>query len=696
MQLNYNFNHKQNNSFNFVRKFHDNIFIREGFLSIFSRIFLFFCLLIYLTSCSVFQESRELRSRRPANEIPTSCLESLHTLHALQTLLAPASFLRKADNTLHQSRNVTRTARALPELKKPEHQIAFWLIKLEERLKNSDQVVRSKDLESLRRFYQRNHVIKNKDVPESYFEAQRRIMREQGHGDVPFTLDMREERIAEMKANQRQSLDKWMNYLLSSDADQYPVWVRYWSFEGMLKLGVFNDETGKFSKRTASTITAFAELNQEAYANVVDVLVRRINGESLEDLTDEAFKNLVESGASFGALYGRQLKLLKESSGADLLRETSGVWIKYDKGSSADELVDSLNGKNTGWCTAGHSTATSQLKDGDFYVYYTKDQNGKMSNPRIAIRMRGYQISEVRGVGAYQHIDEVMARTDILDEKLLEFGLRGERYKKRSSDMRRLTEIEEKHKKAEELTKDELRFLYELDSEIEGFGYDQDPRIQDIISMRSKRKDLSIATGYEENEISFFYKEALRDEKKFLYGNLYLDTLRPEEVPKLPEGIAGSLYLKSLKSADGLKLPKYVKGNLDLESITSADGLILPEYVGGSLSMASLSSVNELKLPKRVGWDVYLKSLTYASDIIFPESVGGNLYLMSLTSAKGLVLPRVIGENLNLKSLTLVEELKLPDYVGGKISLESLTTFDGIVIPAGIDRGRILTKDKTP
>ena len=131
---------------------------------------------------------------------------------------------------------------------------------------------------------------------------------------------------------------------------------------------------------------------------------------------------MIESGASFGALYGRQLKLLKESSGVDLLSETSGVWIKYDKGSSADELVDSLNGKNTGWCTAGHSTATSQLKDGDFYVYYTKDQNGKMSNPRIAIRMRGYQISEVRGVGAYQHIDEVMARTDILDEKLLEFG----------------------------------------------------------------------------------------------------------------------------------------------------------------------------------------------------------------------------------------------------------------------------------
>ena len=88
-------------------------------MNIYFRILCLYWVTSYLTSCSVFQESRELRSRRPANENPTSCLESLHTLHALQTLLAPASFLRKADNTLHQSRNVTRTARALPELKKP-------------------------------------------------------------------------------------------------------------------------------------------------------------------------------------------------------------------------------------------------------------------------------------------------------------------------------------------------------------------------------------------------------------------------------------------------------------------------------------------------------------------------------------------------------------------------------------------------
>ena len=70
-----------------------------------------------------------------------------------------------------------------------------------------------------------------------------------------------------------------------------------------------------------------------------------------------------------------------------------------------------------------------------------------MSNPRIAIRMEGEEIAEVRGVGANQNIDEFMAGADILDKKLLEIGSEGERYTKRSSDMKKLTEIERKRKK---------------------------------------------------------------------------------------------------------------------------------------------------------------------------------------------------------------------------------------------------------
>ena len=38
------------------------------------------------------------------------------------------------------------------------------------------------------------------------------------------------------------------------------------------------------------------------------------------------------------------------------------------------KLVKSLEGKGTGWCTAGIETARWQLQGGDFHVYYTKDK----------------------------------------------------------------------------------------------------------------------------------------------------------------------------------------------------------------------------------------------------------------------------------------------------------------------------------
>jgi hypothetical protein len=232
---------------------------------------------------------------------------------------------------------------------------------LEERFTSLDQAIRSKDVELLRRFYHLNYIVKSNDIPDSYFNTQTRIFRERGYGNETITADRRKEAILNIKANQKESLDTWIDYLLSSDADQYPIWVRYWSFEGMLKLGVFNEETGKFSKRTSSTVAPFIDLNHEAYAGVVDALIRRINGDSLDDLTDEVFNHLVQSGATFGALYGKLFKSLKEGGGVGLRNETRGVWKKYAMGSSPDNLVESLKGKGTGWCTAGRSTAEKQL-----------------------------------------------------------------------------------------------------------------------------------------------------------------------------------------------------------------------------------------------------------------------------------------------------------------------------------------------
>ena len=91
------------------------------------------------------------------------------------------------------------------------------------------------------------------------------------------------------------------------------------------------------------------------------------------------------------------------------------------------------------------------------------------------------KIGEVRGVLPHQGVEPLMQ--EVLDKKLSEFGSEADAYRKKSEDMRILTSLEHKKEKEEPFTKDDLVFLYEINSSIEGFGYQKDPRIAELSSM---------------------------------------------------------------------------------------------------------------------------------------------------------------------------------------------------------------------
>ncbi len=57
--------------------------------------------------------------------------------------------------------------------------------------------------------------------------------------------------------------------------------------------------------------------------------------------------------------------------------------------------------------------------------------------------------------------------------------------------MQLLTKLYNKFQTNQELSCEELKFLYEIDNNIQGFGYEKDPRINEIIKYRNKRKDLA-------------------------------------------------------------------------------------------------------------------------------------------------------------------------------------------------------------
>ncbi len=181
------------------------------------------------------------------------------------------------------------------------------------------------------------------------------------------------------------------------------------------------------------------------------------------------------------------------------LQATEGKWVKYDRESDPLPLVQSLQGHGTGWCTAGESTAEAQLQVGDFYVYYSLDSKGEPTIPRAAIRMEQESIAEVRGIAPEQNLDA--GATPIVEEKLKEFS-DGQSYQKKVSDMRRLTEVERKVKEGQNLIASELTFLYEIDGTIEGFGYDKDPRIDELRSQRDPIEDMPVVFECEPSQIA--------------------------------------------------------------------------------------------------------------------------------------------------------------------------------------------------
>ncbi len=186
--------------------------------------------------------------------------------------------------------------------------------------------------------------------------------------------------------------------------------------------------------------------------------------------------------------------------------------------------------------------------------------------------MQNGKIAEVRGISKDQELEPAML--NIVETQLDELP-GGDAYRKKTADMRKVTELEVKQQNSENLNPEDLRFLYEINDKIEGFGYDRDPRIEEIRDKRDTREDISKVFNIAPNEVSLTTEEALAGSSFYHYENL-------------------DLY--KITSAEGLQLPESIGGTLDLKSLTSAEGLQLPESVGYSIEFRRISKEEKDRL----------------------------------------------------------------------------------------------------
>lgn len=454
-------------------------------------------------------------------------------------------FLHKKDSKLHTSESVEHEAQRQKELERrkkeedrqavsqrPDDKIANWLEVIERT--HSGHEDDPKVLERIKQYYRNEYVIKPEDVPESAFLLEQKIARQLGHGTIEITDDFKQKKTEQIIGDQSRSLDKWLDYLSSPDAT-YPTWAKYWAFKAVVTMGKFekqeneitHSESGQFQKRTKDTVASFPPLNPRALAMAIGAMVEKTEKKDIvsvsKKLTSEQFSQLLAT-ENFSKLYAQFLIEMPEYS-TEGLKETRGEWVVYKQGdeSAPDRLVKSLEGYPLEWCTANIETAKTHLQGGDFYIYYSINQAGEAVIPRLAIRMDGNGIAEVRGIAPDQNIDPYIS--DIAQQKLNEFP-DGQAYEKKSADMKRLTQIEQSNSRRQELTKDDLLFLYEVNAPINGFGYQKDPRIKEIIQIRNLREDAPLVLDCQSQEIAWGrdeYDEAInnKQEVKAYIGPLF-------------------------------------------------------------------------------------------------------------------------------------------------------------------------------
>ena len=346
-----------------------------------------------------------------------------------------------------------------------------------------------------------NVVMDYEDIPDSYWKQQEQILRDNGQGRELSRYE--KEILAEdLIDKQRQSITSWANYLGDKNCP-YPLWFKVYAFDGISKMSnALNLDEADYNRRDNTTALSFPKLNAEILAKVY----RQINdfyGVDKENWLskhsdDEKLVSLVKS-ANFPKLYAKELvdtKVILKTP--ERTEDVHGDWFEYKLGD--EEEIASL-AEGTRWCVVDPNVAHNYLEYGNcghsrykkvdrasnskakFIIFRLEDPNSPgvfASNGSASIRLDPDGIvAEVSGLNEGQAVEDALI--PIVKEKTLSIP-GGEKYLQKFDDKQALIRLDKKMEKGEDLTKEELAFLYELDRPIATLDTynSKDPRITEL------------------------------------------------------------------------------------------------------------------------------------------------------------------------------------------------------------------------
>ena len=351
-------------------------------------------------------------------------------------------------------------------------------------------------------------LVKYKNIPESYWNAKRQELRDNGYGDMELTEEYKHEIYNNERKLQQESLEKWVNYL-GDEHSPYPLWFKVYAWDGMTKMGKYNKRKRKYETRNETTVAPYPYPDAEVLAGVFDVVNRYYGNNEREFYTEEGERNIkleqiVQSG-SFPKIFNAiQQDIAPIVEPPENPEDVHGEWVEYELGDE-DDIARAARG--TGWCVASPSVGKHYLEygtyvnddDGEhnerdgmdestqrnhakFILFHLVDEEtGKLSkNACASIRLDpDGNVAEISGLREGQALDDSLVPT--VEEKVKSLP-GGKKFLEAFVDKNMLIALDHKMKRGDDLTKEELEFLYELKRPIktlDTYNY-SDPRIGEL------------------------------------------------------------------------------------------------------------------------------------------------------------------------------------------------------------------------
>ncbi len=315
-------------------------------------------------------------------------------------------------------------------------------------------------------------IIDNEAIPEAYWGQQEQRARDEGQGDIRIGLQERRALTEQIQDAQRTGLESWSKYFESIE-DQYPVWFKFYAWDGMSKMSTFDKTKSMYGRRSSGTVAPYPELNAAALAKVYELV-------SVEENTTNRTADIQKliQNSNFNKLYSQALleqKVIMPTP--ERPEDVEGEWKEYTA-EHINEITEASSG--TPWCIAGEGMAKQYTKGGGkFILFHLRDPETGLLSPTACASIRldpDGKVVEVSGLkgGSNQYLEDALVPA-VEDKLRTQKG--GEEYLEAFEDKRKLIEMDKKFQAGEPFTVEEILFLYENDRQIKYFDtYARDPR----------------------------------------------------------------------------------------------------------------------------------------------------------------------------------------------------------------------------